>query len=280
MTPEHGDDPAIEPEVVRRADDVGRLAARDDGSNDRPMDRAGDEPFDRDRLVDRRVEGDADDAPDRSRFDGPGHDPPHPSDGRLRLGPGRLGVRAARPHAWTAIRTRPRAAAPPRATGRRSSAARNPASNESPAPVASTASVASAATFTVAPSSPIPSAPSAPHLTATVRGPPPNDDASAPRRGLTSVEPGQPSGLHGVGQQHVCLRRGDREPAVPRPRRIPVGVEAGRRSGGAGGPEQPGELRGQGGLEEVAAGVDVPGPREELRRDVGGTRVTRSSRWR
>ncbi len=141
MPAEDGDELAVEAEPPRRADDVGGLAARHDRPDDRAVDRPRHEAVHGRHLVDGGVERDADQAPDR--------------DG-ARAGRRPRSRRAGRPHRRLDLLARRLArggadlARRERAAGRgegegiarglpSSHAARNPASNASPAPVVSTA---------------------------------------------------------------------------------------------------------------------------------------------
>ena len=183
------------------------------------MDRPGDEAIDRDRLVDRGVEGDADDATDRVRR------------ARSRCVTSRRPRRPARPprpprgSAWPSVPPAARVDSDPHATASRSAAssgrpssqaARNPASNESPAPVVSTASTGGrGGPGQRAVRARPPAPPSAPSFTATVRRGTRRRTRGHGGRASRSSTPASARHSAALGSSTSASAAAAREPAVP-----------------------------------------------------------------
>ena len=245
------------------------------------MDRPGDEAVDRHRLVDGGVERDADDATDRRRAGGSltaRRPPAIAASASARVGwasvpPGRARRQRPARDAEPERRVERLAVDPGREEARVERVAGtgrvdgvdgdrgDPASGCRPVPIAERAVGAA-----------LRPRPSAGRRRTSTRARPP--------RAATSASPVRREASTALGSRTSASAAASGEPAVPGSRGVPVGVEAGRRAGGVGGPEQPGELGGEARLEEVAAGMDVPGPA----RGVPAARPRRArprwSRWR
>ena len=152
--------------------------------------------------------------------------------------------------------------------------ARNPASNASPEPVVSTTSLRARAATLVIRSPSAATAPSAPAFATTTAPTRERED-----RALQLLLSGDQPRLGGVGEEHVGLREDVAQPAVPRLRRVPVGVERRRPAAARPHPEQRREVLGEPWLEEEGADVDVPRGVEQLRIDRSAVRSPIVPAW-